>query len=72
MIAVVASRPRAPISSIPKLNEIEPTMQTILPYLINCWTPAFVVMFVAAVGYALWPRNRRVFDAASRMPLRED
>lgn len=56
----------------PMFNQIEWIMQTILTYLINFWTPFFVAMFVGAVGYALWPHNRRTFDAAARMPLRED
>jgi cytochrome c oxidase cbb3-type subunit 4 len=36
------------------------------------WTPLFVGIFIAIVVYSLWPRNRSTFDAASRMPLRED
>ncbi|QOZ28477.1 cbb3-type cytochrome c oxidase subunit 3 [Bradyrhizobium sp. CCBAU 51753] len=36
------------------------------------WTPLFVGIFVAIVVYALWPRNKSLFDAAARMPLRED
>ncbi len=36
------------------------------------WTPIFVGIFVAVVAYALWPRNKTLFDAAARMPLRED
>jgi cytochrome c oxidase cbb3-type subunit 4 len=36
------------------------------------WTPLFVGIFIAIVGYALWPRNRANFDEAARMPLRED
>jgi cytochrome c oxidase cbb3-type subunit 4 len=36
------------------------------------WTPVFVVVFVAVMAYALWPRNRATFDNAARMPLRED
>jgi cytochrome c oxidase cbb3-type subunit 4 len=36
------------------------------------WTPVFVGIFIAIVAYALWPRNKTLFDAASRMPLRED
>ena len=31
----------------------------------------FVVMFLAALTYALWPRNQKTFDAAARMPLDE-
>ncbi|TWB93159.1 cytochrome c oxidase cbb3-type subunit 4 [Bradyrhizobium macuxiense] len=36
------------------------------------WTPIFVGIFIAIVAYALWPRNKTLFDAAARMPLRED
>ncbi len=47
-------------------------MQTLMSYLIHWWTPAFVVLFIAVLVYALRPRNRAMFDAAARMPLRED
>ena len=33
---------------------------------------ALVVMFVAAVAYALWPRNRAKFRDAASIPLKED
>ena len=33
---------------------------------------ALVAMFVGVVAYALWPRNRKKFDRASRIPLEED
>jgi cytochrome c oxidase cbb3-type subunit 4 len=36
------------------------------------WTPVFVLIFAAIVTYALWPKNQARFDAAARMPLRED
>jgi cytochrome c oxidase cbb3-type subunit 4 len=36
------------------------------------WTPIFVGLFLAILAYALWPRNKAAFDAASRMPLREE
>ncbi len=32
----------------------------------------FVLLFALAVAYALWPSHREQFDAAARMPLRED
>lgn len=32
----------------------------------------FVVLFLLAVAYALWPSHRQQFDAAARVPLRED
>jgi len=36
------------------------------------WTPIFVGIFIAIVTYALWPRNKKAFDEAARMPLREE
>lgn len=36
------------------------------------WTPLFVTIFIAIVVYALRPRNKALFDAASKVPLRED
>jgi cytochrome c oxidase cbb3-type subunit 4 len=37
------------------------------------WGLAFlVVLFVAAVAYALWPKNRERFRRAASEPLRED
>jgi cytochrome c oxidase cbb3-type subunit 4 len=39
---------------------------------VSLWTPVFVGIFIAIVVYALWPRNKATFDAAARMPLRED
>jgi cytochrome c oxidase cbb3-type subunit 4 len=36
------------------------------------WTPIFVGIFIVIVSYALWPRNRTVFDEAAKMPLREE
>ncbi|TBW37178.1 cbb3-type cytochrome c oxidase subunit 3 [Siculibacillus lacustris] len=32
----------------------------------------FFVIFAGVLAYALWPSNRRSFDEASRIPLRED
>ena len=31
-----------------------------------------LVVFVAVLAYALWPRNRKKFDEAARIPLRDD
>ncbi|MGO9356426.1 MAG: cbb3-type cytochrome c oxidase subunit 3 [Xanthobacteraceae bacterium] len=36
------------------------------------WTPIFIGIFVAIVVYALWPKNQAKFDAASKLPLREE
>lgn len=32
----------------------------------------FFVIFAGVLVYALWPSNKRSFDEASRVPLRED
>jgi len=41
-------------------------------FVVTLWTPLFVGIFIAIVTYALWPRNKKAFDEASRMPLREE
>jgi cytochrome c oxidase cbb3-type subunit 4 len=32
----------------------------------------FVGVFLIVLAYALWPSRKQEFDAAARMPLRED
>ena len=32
----------------------------------------FIVVFAAALAYALWPSRKQQFDEAARIPLRED
>ncbi|MEW6639569.1 MAG: cbb3-type cytochrome c oxidase subunit 3 [Pseudomonadota bacterium] len=39
---------------------------------VTWWTPVFVGVFLVIVAYALRPRNKALFDAAAKMPLRED
>ena len=41
-------------------------------FVAHFWTPIFIGIFIAIVTYALWPRNRKAFDEAARMPLREE
>ncbi|MFB6418653.1 MULTISPECIES: cbb3-type cytochrome c oxidase subunit 3 [Bradyrhizobium] len=41
-------------------------------FVLNFWTPIFVGIFLAIVFHALRPRNKAPFDAAAKMPLRED
>ena len=49
------------------------TVHNLASYLVTTvWTPIFVAIFLAIVGYAYWPRNRAAFDEAARMPLREE
>jgi cytochrome c oxidase cbb3-type subunit 4 len=32
----------------------------------------FIAVFCLALAYALWPSKQQMFDAAARLPLRED
>jgi cytochrome c oxidase cbb3-type subunit IV len=32
----------------------------------------FLVLFLLVIAYAFWPTRRQQFDAAARVPLRED
>jgi cytochrome c oxidase cbb3-type subunit 4 len=41
-------------------------------FVLTVWTPVFVGIFLAVVVYALWPRNKKLFDQASKMPLRDE
>jgi cytochrome c oxidase cbb3-type subunit 4 len=41
-------------------------------FVISLWTPVFVGIFLAILFYALRPRNKALFDAMAKMPLRED
>jgi cytochrome c oxidase cbb3-type subunit 4 len=51
---------------------VEPAVSLFTQLVSTWWTPAFVVLFVAVLAYALWPRNRATFDNAAKMPLQED
>ena len=51
---------------------IEPIIQMLMSYVTTWWTPAFLVLFFVVLAYAMWPRNRAAFDAAAKIPLRED
>jgi cytochrome c oxidase cbb3-type subunit IV len=44
----------------------------ITDFVITFWTPLFFVIFLGILAYALWPSNRKTFEDAARMPLRED
>jgi cytochrome c oxidase cbb3-type subunit IV len=41
-------------------------------FVTTVWAPIFVVIFLAIVTYALWPKNQTAFDEAAKMPLREE
>jgi cytochrome c oxidase cbb3-type subunit IV len=44
----------------------------IADFVATWWTPVFVAIFVAILTYAIWPGNRKTFNDAASMPLRED
>lgn len=50
----------------------EPAASLFTQLVSTWWTPLFIVLFIAVLVYALWPRNRATFDDAAKMPLRED
>jgi len=51
---------------------IEPAVSFVSNLFATWWTPLFVVLFLAVLVYAFWPRNCATFDEASKLPLRED
>jgi cytochrome c oxidase cbb3-type subunit 4 len=54
------------------MKAIITTPNPVSDIVLSVWTPVFVGIFVAVLLYALWPRNKATFDAAAKMPLRED
>ena len=51
---------------------IEPAVSFVSNLVTTWWTPLFLVLFLAVVLCAFWPRNHATFDEASKLPLRED
>jgi cytochrome c oxidase cbb3-type subunit 4 len=54
------------------MMRIEPAVSFVSGLVSTLWTPLFLLLFVAVLLYAFWPRNRTTFDEASKLPLRED
>jgi len=54
------------------MNATLSAQHALLDFIVQWWTPAFFVIFLAILAYALWPRNRGQFDYAAKLPLRED
>ena len=44
----------------------------VLDLLATWWTPVFVALSISVLVFVLRPRNSETFDAAAKMPLRED
>jgi len=53
---------------------VSPTYESVAHFAQTWGLVYFVVLFVAALAYALWPSRARQkqFDESARMPLRED
>lgn len=48
-------------------------MYELLYEIAGTWGLLFLlVLFIAAVAYALWPGNRRKFDRAKQVPLEDE
>lgn len=47
-------------------------LQWLYSVLRPAWIIWFMAMFILIVAWALWPRNRRRFDADARIPFKED
>jgi cytochrome c oxidase cbb3-type subunit 4 len=45
------------------------TYETVSKFVQQAGTVYFVVMFLVAVAYALWPKKRQEFERAARAPL---
>ncbi len=43
--------------------------ETVSRFTQQAGTLYFAVIFVVAVGWALWPKNKKGFEEASRIPL---
>ena len=48
------------------------TYEMLAQFAQSAGTIYFFLLFLAVLAYAFWPANRKRFDDAARMPLRED
>ncbi len=48
------------------------TYETLSGFAVTWGLALSVVIFAVVLVYALWPRNRKSFNEASRIPLEED
>jgi cytochrome c oxidase cbb3-type subunit IV len=51
---------------------MDPTYQAVSEFAQKWGLLYFTVIFAGVMLYALWPSNRKRFDEAARIPLRED
>jgi cytochrome c oxidase cbb3-type subunit 4 len=47
------------------------TYETVSRFSQQAGTLYFALIFVAAVAYVLWPKNKKGFDEAAQIPFRE-
>jgi len=51
---------------------MNPTYRALAEFAQTWGLAYFVIVFLVALGYALWPSRQSQFDEAARVPLRED
>ena len=51
---------------------MNPTYRAVAEFAQTWGLAYFVVIFLVALAYALWPSRKAQFEEAARMPLRED
>lgn len=54
------------------MTEAPTAMAELYPLLKSVWVVWFMALFLGVVWWATRPRRREGFDAAARIPLRED
>jgi cytochrome c oxidase cbb3-type subunit 4 len=52
--------------------QLDPTYAAVAHFAQTWGLGYFVAVFLVVLVYALWPSRRQTFDAAARIPLRED
>lgn len=48
------------------------SIQDIAEFLRSFWVVWLGLLFLALVAWALWPKNRKKFEHAARIPLEDD
>jgi cytochrome c oxidase cbb3-type subunit 4 len=51
---------------------MSPTFESATAFAASWGLAYFVVLFIGAMAYALWPSKREEFDHAARIPLTEE
>ena len=51
---------------------MDPTYRAVAEFAQTWGLAYFIVVFMIALTYALWPSRKRQFEEAARIPLQED